>query len=433
MSMKMSPERGAYTRCPGPKVISLAALMLFLLVTTAVQPVVAYMVDHLSWLSFNVSWAVVKIALLAVGLLFGASSLLATLGRGLSLAGALLLVWVILIQAIQAPALLATFPEETLTVLGNTFLTSAGLWLVGSNFAPLFALLKRSRAWKCILWLLYGGFAFIVGWGTAVGFAQSGRFVGLYQNPYVRAGYLQIADTFILLTFLVAAVAERKATRTTVLLLGSVLLFAALSRASFLFYWLTLGLRVLLVPGRRRLVRATLLLLVAVVAAMTVYILPEPWESYRMLQFLKAPLADQSVQLRLEQFSDGFARLGGHWLFGIFMAEVTQGAGMGTYMHNWLSFWDAYGLGPFLFSCALIAATVWGAVRVFRQREVTNAQLFAAYVGIFCFFSVAVARAYIWPYVWLSIGTLPILWPRMVVAKQVQERNSGAQCARLPR
>ncbi|MBC7260536.1 MAG: hypothetical protein H5T63_00870 [Chloroflexi bacterium] len=402
--------------------------MLFLLVTMVAQPVLGYMADHLLLLpSFTVGWAAVKIALLAVGLLFGVTSLLAKLGRRLSLAGSLLLVWVLLVQAIQAPGLLATFPEETQIVLGNTLLTSAGLWLIGSNLEPLFNLLVRSRAWKSILWLLYGGFAFAIVWGTAVGFAQSGHFIGLYRDPRVRLEYLQISDAFALLTFFVAAVAERKAMRVVVLLLGGVLLFATLSRASFLFYWLVVGLRALLAPGRRRPLQAALLLaaaVTAVVVVLTVNVPPDAWGPYRMVEFLRTPLADESVHARLGLLAEGLPRFSGHWLLGSFMAEVTQGAGMGTYIHNWLSFWEAYGLGPFLLSSALIAAIVYGALRVFGRHEVSKVQLCAAYIGMFCFFQVAMARSYVWPYIWLAIGASSTLWRRRVWPQRGQSGGS---------
>jgi len=50
----------------------------------------------------------------------------------------------------------------------------------------------------------------------------------------------------------------------------------------------------------------------------------------------------QSLKARWDLLEQGLPSLGQHWLLGCFINEVVE-ARRGGYIHNWLSFWLAFG------------------------------------------------------------------------------------------
>lgn len=106
------------------------------------------------------------------------------------------------------------------------------------------------------------------------------------------------------------------------------------------------------------------------------------------------------MQSRLELLRQGFHLLEQHWLLGYFMGEVME-AGKGAYIHNWLSFWLAYGIGPFVLSIWLLLSLV---VKSWCQRKGASLALIGFNLLVFALLAISLFRSYIWPYFWFSLS-----------------------------
>jgi hypothetical protein len=128
------------------------------------------------------------------------------------------------------------------------------------------------------------------------------------------------------------------------------------------------------------------------------------------------------------------------WFLGNFCGQLKHFDGtLGNYMHNWLSFWQQYGLVPFLLFCGLylgqyvlvgrdfVRATLrnWTVefrkIRAWRRfgtrkrrtfrydaLKIENpALLFTFLLATFNLIEIIFARSYATPYAWLSLGMMP--------------------------
>jgi hypothetical protein len=372
-----------------------------------IQPATGYLSEHLGLFpEIETGWALIKMALLGSALFLGILRIPTHICGFTGFMGTLLLVWIILLQIIQAPTLSRDFPLETRRVLGNTLLTGPGLWLVGISIPSIWHRVKEQRIWQVQSWSFFIIYVGVLVLGLVTTFNRYGSLWGIYLNPRPKISYLEIADNLAIMAFWIASLANRRGVRNVVLILSGALLFFCLSRASFYGYLSVLALFVFL--RSRWSVRIFLFIIVLVVIAVGVYssvqFTPVTW-GYRMLT-IQSPGADESLQMRVYYLDKGLQRLSKHWLFGNFMAEVTLGEGPGTYIHNWLSFWESYGLGPFLLSLMVFIFAVIYAIRIAisRKNMLSGVALFYACVCFYCVISVIFARAYIWPYIWLPIG-----------------------------
>ena len=353
----------------------------------------------------------IRLFLLAIYLMLGINIYFKKFSNILSFMGIVLIITIAIIQLIWLPEISPRLSDRDIIGVINIPIISLGYWLIGLNLSLIFNILLRKPIWKYILFLAYAAFIGTIIWSIIMSPQEPIQSIGLYLKTEEPANYQRISDSFAILTFFIISTINNTYIRNAITLLGGVLLFFTLSRASFLFFWLTIIILFLL-KNRRRGILPFILLFGFVFAAITIVSnFPlGPLEEYRIIKFVRAPFQDESVQTRIIQFSEGLQRLSEHWLLGSFMAEVTEGGGKGHYMHNWLSFWESYGLVPFILSCIMLGASIIGAIRTLRQKEIPNAQLFSALVGIYCFLSVTIARAYIWSFVWIAFGALGTLW-----------------------
>lgn len=104
---------------------------------------------------------------------------------------------------------------------------------------------------------------------------------------------------------------------------------------------------------------------------------------------------DNSLIQREELQAEALGDLGRYWLLGQYAAEVIERGG-GTYAHNWTSYWISYGLFPLLASLVLIG---YGLRRAYLARDVGAFVLLLVAAG-----SIALSRAYVWPYVWFALS-----------------------------
>ena len=380
----------------------------YFLVCLLIQPAVGYLSEHLGLLpEVKTGWALVKVVLLGLVLLLGSPWFQKHI-RGLGgFWGTLLVLWVLLLQVIHSPLIIKSFPSEARQVLGNTALTGPGLWLVGLCIIPIWQHVRARKRWQALSWGFFITYVSTLVLGIATAFHRYGFLWGVYRNPKAGISYIEIADGLAIMTFWMASLIGHRRIRNLFLALVGMLLFFTLSRASFYAYMATLSLLVLFRARWSVRILYTSALVVIIAASYGFYQIPAIQTPYRILAVIQNPYMDESLQLRAYYFAKGLERLSDHWLLGNFMAEVILGEGQGTYIHNWLSFWEAYGLGPFVLSLGVFAIAVLRSIKLLAWKGMlSGVRLFFVGVCFYCIINVIVARAYVWPYIWLVIGMI---------------------------
>ncbi len=150
-------------------------------------------------------------------------------------------------------------------------------------------------------------------------------------------------------------------------------------------------------------------------------------------------LMDKSFSERKEVFMEQLNRIDVWWFRGEYAGQVRQYRELGCYMHNWLSFWQQYGLIPFLLFVGLYlgqyAVVLCGyfsdakcnfimeirktkarfrfghkkrRTKYYDRLRVDNRVLLATFLlATFNLIEAVFARSYATPYIWLSMGMMP--------------------------
>ena len=105
-----------------------------------------------------------------------------------------------------------------------------------------------------------------------------------------------------------------------------------------------------------------------------------------------------NVRLRLWNQSIPFLR--SYWLWGRFMYEAIVFKA-GDYIHNWVSFWLAYGIMPFMLSLYLLLVTLAAAIRGMRTQPWARLALALILYNVLM---ITLARAYVWRFFWLTLA-----------------------------
>ncbi|MGB9521151.1 MAG: O-antigen ligase family protein [Anaerolineales bacterium] len=323
--------------------------------------------------------------------------------------GYLLLVWISVLQIIWFPTISTQVGLEVFaSTIAFTFINAWLVWLGGEALAYLIR--QRRRLTWIALFVVYLGLVFVILDGIRRGFAFYGKPFFAFQNPVSLEvyNYLALADSLAIVGLLLLGISNRTFILYAVTLL---LLLFAYSRTSFLLF-LCVGLLLLSLRFRRRWKPQFILALlgiaiIALLAFIAYLVLVEA--GVRILESIDLVLermsilftgSDPSMQSRLELLRQGLRLLEQHWLLGYFMGETVE-AGKGAYIHNWLSFWLAYGIGPFVLSIWLLLSLI---VKNWCQRKRNPLALIGFNLLVFVLLAVSFSRSYIWPYFWFGLS-----------------------------
>ncbi len=330
-------------------------------------------------------------------------------GRYLAL-GYLLLLWISVIQIIWFPTISAQVGIDVyLSTISFTFIGTWLAWLGGESLGYIIA--SRPRLARIALFVAYLGLASVVVAGVSRGFTLYSRLLFAFQDPVSRDlyNYLALADSLAIVGILLLGITGKNRMYRSFILyaLTSVFLLFAYSRASLLLF-LFIGL--LLVSARFWSMRKqplSLGLLGLLSAIIGWAILTGIGQSSLEVinPFIERVTAlfvgiDLSMLSRVELFRQGSLMLEQNWLIGYFLGEVVE-LGRGRYIHNWLSFWLAYGIGPFVLSVWIAFSLI---VKTWRQRRKASLALARFSLLLFVLLAVGFARSYIWPYYWFGLG-----------------------------
>lgn len=294
--------------------------------------------------------------------------------------------------------------EIFLSTIGDSIVASGIMAITGETVAILWV-----RARSLTLKLLIGGAVAVilatVVLGVSFGWSSTAEMRLLFSGVgEVSYNYLALGDSVALLGLLFMGLLRRTTFRLTALIVFALALFFAYSRTSFFLFLLAAPL-VLFIGGKsaeRIGIAAGIALAIAafLVVARESEALGPAMERMTVLLFQRE--ADESFQARQALLAEGIQNLRENWVLGRFLDEWWRSGVGGSYTHNWLSFWQCYGVFPFLGSMALFAATAFALFKqLARPRWGTGT---AMAVFTYAMLAIITARAYSWPFIWLALG-----------------------------
>lgn len=214
---------------------------------------------------------------------------------------------------------------------------------------------------------------------------------------------IEISQSFVVLVLLSLAYSRKY--KTTVIVMGSILLFLAGSRtaffvglASMLFYGATVG-------SVSRRVTTILGASLSFLFSLTFIDIGSNSLISRMLM-TEGIEADRSAQSRMLQFDSGFSMLREQILIGDMNFVVTEFGGIGFYIHNIFGYWQQYGSVVFFVVCIIIFA-------IFRQAKKDYVIIcsqdnpfltFRVLMFFYSFLSLMLAMSYTFKFFWFAVG-----------------------------
>lgn len=290
-------------------------------------------------------------------------------------------------------------PDEAVfqSTIASSFIIPAFLWITGLRLAGEEKGRNNNYRLFSFMFIVFIGMIIL---GCYLNYRTSGTPVFFaHVSAEHKTNHLLIADTLAIVSLLFAKIVLKKELFLTwVGLPLALILFLAGSRTTLYLYSALFLLGLILI--RKQNINVLLILIVALfpLVEMKIDLLKEP-ELERMI-VLTDIKGDSSWQARKELNALGWEELKDSWLLGSFMGEVRSGLGKGTYAHNWISFWNSYGLAPFvLFSVLTILLIIKGIKILLIESEATPLLLILFVLGAILF-----SRGYIWPLPWLVFG-----------------------------
>ena len=323
----------------------------------------------------------------------------------------LLLLWICVLQILWYPIVSARVDQSiVLSTLGSTFAAPWILWMGGSGFA--YIILYRKRLFTTAVAIVYLSLTAIVILGVLRGVSLYGSPVMAVWNPAVGEvfNHITLSDSIALIGLFALGLmgTGRNTIIKVILLYGLTLFILVFSYSRLALYGFTavglflIGLRAKDTRWRiitRGEIVFIILLLIGIGFLLTTHFSHQSWIALeRMVGIWTGN--DPSLQGRSYLLEKGLIMLQRNWLLGQFMIEVIE-IGRGSYIHNWLSFWLAYGIGPFLLSTWLIAILL---IKSWHSRERNEHGILAFCVLAYCVLCITLGRSYIWPYIWFGVG-----------------------------
>lgn len=302
--------------------------------------------------------------------------------------------------------------EPYLTKVGDTIVSSGILAMMGEALGMLWA---RGQH-RAVYWRTLVPFAACVATivlGVGMGWDQTAEMRLMFQNVTETGvysyNYLSLGDSVGLLGLLALAMTRTLPRRLALFVITAAGLFFAYSRTSFFLYILCSSL-VFLIGAKDSqkvgLAAAVFLMVTLVFALFSESELVRP-ALERMAVLVTDRTQDESYVARKELLEENLAHLSENWFFGRFLDEWWRGNVSGGYIHNWVSFWQTYGLIPFLASLVIFgffAQSLW--MELLRPKPTSGG---AMALFAYAMLSIITSRSYGWPFLWLALGAVSAL------------------------
>jgi len=242
--------------------------------------------------------------------------------------------------------------------------------------------------------------------------------VGIVSGPTgSRLGYQDVGDSTALLLLFIISRTKSSNVKLLVMLMGVYMIVAIGSRSSVLCFAVSAIIAQIIhlfkgnfLKKAFPLVVISLLLYISSLYVPSLNFFRNMSETHRFNPY--NIVYDRSYIGRKYWQKVGLREIKKHWLTGRYMSEVVQGR-PGTYIHNWLSFWSAFGLGPFLLSILLMIFVMRKSTVLFIHDTNSPIKEFFFMCSIFLIMSVTLARSYTFCYIWLVLSTFPMIHGRV--------------------
>ena len=236
-------------------------------------------------------------------------------------------------------------------------------------------------------------------------------------DPNFIFDYHYISDSCALLLLFVISKKKNIYMKLLITLFGVFLLALSLSRSALICF-ITASLITFIIHFFKAKIKkilgiTVLLVLLIIFASITIPFLIRDAEfsdkniitRYTPSVFLDT---DSSYSYRKELFNIGLLELKNNWLLGRYMAETLENR-EGSYIHNWLSFLNAFGIGPFLLSVFLIVLASLKILKQFLKNSNSSINELLFLWSIFMIMSIVFARAYSYYYIWFILLGIPMI------------------------
>ncbi|RKO65483.1 O-antigen ligase family protein [Desulfofundulus salinus] len=329
--------------------------------------------------------------------------------------GWILVIWVVTIHLIWYSEILSVGgDEEFWKNAAQTFLLALLMWLIGLTIGSRFEDIQKLPSVRSLLWLVFIMLSGVILLGVWMAQKKYGIFVFFFKNTETGQvfNYLVMGDLIAICSLLLMGSYQIvPLVQFLIYLLASSFLFLSFSRTSFFLFilwgmvhiWYSLKdikARFLCIMFLMVLVLSLLIIFIVLGDAINTFKSVKAVE--RMMSIIVQPLSDTSLQGRLMLLREGVDYLRHNWLLGQYMAEWWKTGELGGYIHNWLSFIVAYGIGPFiLFTFLIILLLVKGYNIMKKKMMVTPIVLL-----LFASSAIIIARSYVWPFIWFIMGLL---------------------------
>ncbi len=328
-----------------------------------------------------------------------------------------LLLLVTIIQIAWAPTLLSQIGANAYLLM-VAFSVGAYVFLLGAE--PLAFQVAASGEWSRFIWngilVIYAGLILMIVYGVARYFFNFHQLLFLFvlYNPKRIYNYQVLSDTFAIISLLMMARygATGLFQRLVIYGISALFLFFSYSRASVAAFLIAGGLLIVIQSWKHNRQRKILFgiafggALFLSIMAIGFGALSKNAENTGFLSlivqrfFSMNTFRNPSFQGRLQYWNQSLPLLKSYWLMGRFMYEVVLFK-RGAYIHNWMSFWLAYGILPFLLSLVLL---FWTFVTALKQCFSNPWAPLACVLLLFNIIMIAIARPYIWVYFWFALA-----------------------------
>tara|TARA_Y100000768_G_scaffold388106_1_gene382207 strand:+ start:2785 stop:3963 length:1179 start_codon:yes stop_codon:yes gene_type:complete len=277
-----------------------------------------------------------------------------------------------------------------LTIISQTIIQYWLFWIVGMNILKIW---KNKIFWKLMVvaWILLSS---IILWSALSNTVVFAIFLGGTQI------YLMLADSFAVLSIFILCRLDNSKKELLLILISSICLFALFSRASFYCFILT---SIVFLYKKNKIAMFSIISLSLVL--LFINIDNNSFTDNRMIRMIFGSY-DLSQSMREEQMEKGLNTLSEAWILGDFMGDVKESFGdKGNYMHNYLSFWRQFGFVPF-FLMVVIALSSFAKIFTYwwSTDNIKGLPLFLFYISVFTLSEIILARSFLYPYIWMSIG-----------------------------
>ena len=306
-----------------------------------------------------------------------------------------LLVMVSIIQIISFPWVVDYTNDGLhtyLTLISRTILQYWLFWFVGIH---IYQIWNRDAFWRIMfyLWLFLTS--------LIIYSALSNKVFAIILNG--QPIYLMLADSFAILSLFMLCKTKNSTGQILIILITTICLFALFSRASLYCFVLT---AILFLYKQNK---GFMLLILTILFFFLFLGTNDEIAGNRMLRMFYG-VEDLSATMRQDHMEKGLDALSSTWFLGDFMGDINQHFGKtGYYMHNYLSFWRQFGIVPFI---AFSVILIFGFVRILKvwlkSEKLNQVHLFLFHFTVFALSEIIVARSFVTPYIWLSIGSLSL-------------------------